>query len=193
LLTASSRSAKLLDVSNIWRGHMRLTTSLLLSFLPISCSSIPFAAQSYPTASVVTEADSDVRATLIATVPSVEVTFDGKECTVSGDTDITVGEHVLVFHNLSEKDTHLSVDRHYPGNSWDDALDWVEENCGPPGAFCDHDPPWMVPVPYSKSTFDGLSTRYLLYDFSIAADYSLWAYTSGLLLWPCGRLSVAAE
>lgn len=59
----------------------------------------------------------DVKATLMATDPSIEVTFNGEECIVEGPNEIAVGVHVFVFHNQHDRTTYLVPIRHYPGNS----------------------------------------------------------------------------
>jgi hypothetical protein len=135
----------------------------------------------------------DAKATLFSSDPSIEVSFDGNECIVDGPSEVPTGAHVFVFRNTMDHPVFLVPVRHYEGNSWEDALDWVEENCGPPGTFCDVRASWMAGVAYEKSAFDGLVTRYQQYDLAIEAEYSLWAETSGGRLWPCGPVFVVGN
>ena len=123
----------------------------------------------------------------------MEITFNGEECTVDGPDEIPIGTHVFVFHNKSDLDVHLVPLRHYPEKTWHDAINWVEENCGPPGTHCAQTASWMAGVPPERSVFDGLKTRYKQFDFTIAAEYSLWAESSAFLLWPCEPFFVVDE
>jgi hypothetical protein len=165
---------------------MRIILSLLLAFLIASCSQTPT-----PDPSITPTVD--VKATMLATEPTIEVTFDGETCIVEGPKEIPVGTHMFVFHNQSDMDTHMVPMRYYSGNTWEDALTWIEENCGPPGTHCAETAPWMVGIPYEKSVFDDLKTRYKQYDFTVATEYHMWAETSGFLLWPCSPTFVVAE
>lgn len=134
----------------------------------------------------------DVKATLMATDPSLVLTFDGNECVVEGPEQLTIGEHVFVFHNLSEHTSYFTSTRHYPGNSWEDALAFIEENCGPPGTYCMTYAAWMAPFTHEQAAYDGLNTHYKLYDLKIEGNYGLWTENSSRLLWPCGPFSVVA-
>lgn len=172
---------------------MRYVATVLLVLLLASCSS-PAQLTDTPgaPASEVTPTLSARQATLIASEPSMVITFDGEECTVEGPDEIPPGEHVFLFRNRSDINPYLAPIRHYPGYSWQDALTWVEENCGPPGTYCDILAPWMAGLGPEGVAYDGSNNQYKRYVLTIEADYSHWTETAGSLLWPCGPFSVVA-
>ncbi len=135
----------------------------------------------------------DTRATLLATEPSMEVGFDGHTCTLDGPDRMTVGVHLFVFRNHSDSTAYFAPRRHAPGHSWDDAIEWVEANCGPPGSYCKEGPAWMAIPALDKSIYDGLDVRYQQYSMDREAEYSLWVETHDFLLWPCGPLNIVAD
>ena len=136
----------------------------------------------------------DIKATLIATSPSLEISFDGAECTIQGEDKIAAGEHIFVFHNQSGQRSILIVGRLYPDKSWEDFLQWFNENCGSPGSDCEGgDAPWISWLFESKSTEQGLERRYYQYDLQLEAEYILVASDmAGSVFWPCGVFALVA-
>jgi len=53
----------------------------------------------------------------------IEVTFDGNECTVSGQTESPIGEHSFILNDLSEMNSELWVLRLRNGKTFQDLLD----------------------------------------------------------------------
>jgi len=109
---------------------VKVIVSLLFLFLLTTCSQSP--AQN-PTPGTSHPPTPGVIATMLATDPTLELTFNGEECVVDKPDEIPVGRHVFVFHNESDLDMHMVIMRYYPGNTWEDGLIWIEENCGPSG------------------------------------------------------------
>ena len=135
---------------------------------------------------------SDTEATLIATSPSLEITFDGNECKFKEENEITTGEHVFLLHNQSGQRSFLIVGRLYAEKRWDDYLQWFEDECGPPGSSsmgCE--PPWISwPFPV-KSTDQGLDKHYSQYNLNLEAEY-LFVVESDGGWWPCNTFQVVA-
>ncbi len=135
---------------------------------------------------------SDSKATLIATSPSVEITFDGNECKFHGANEITTGEHVFLLHNQSGHRSFLIVGRLLVEKSWDDYLQWFEDECGPPGSSsmgCE--PPWISWLFPVKSTDQGLDKHYSQYNLNLEAEY-LFVVESDGGWWPCNTFQVIA-
>ncbi len=131
---------------------------------------------------------SDSKATLIATSPSVEITFDGNECKFHGANEITIGEHVFLLHNQSGHRSFLIVGRLFAEKSWDDYLQWFEDNCGPPGSTCEGEPPWLAWLFPVKSADQGLDKRYWQYDLNLEAEYLTVVDDGGF--WLCNSFKV---
>lgn len=64
-------------------------------------------------------------------IPEIEVTFDGNECTVSGPTELPMGNHSVVLKDLSEQKASLYVSRLVDGKTFQDLLD----EQGEPGKY----------------------------------------------------------
>lgn len=134
----------------------------------------------------------DARATLIASPTTFEITFDGETCVVDGPEEVTMGEHMLVLHDRSDLSAYHVVVRHYPDHSFEDEMKWVEENCGPPGSYCDGDSGLIAGYQPSKSTIDAEGNSYKLIDFAFEAEHSLWVGTPQGYWWPCSAFFVVA-
>lgn len=73
----------------------------------------------------------------------IEVTFDGNECTVSGPTEVPMGNYPFIWNDLSEQqNTDFWVSRLLDGKTFQDALDLQSE----PGEYYPK-PSWIVHVP----------------------------------------------
>ena len=69
----------------------------------------------------------------------IEVTFDGNECTVSGPTELPIGEHSFFFKDLSGQNQVLYVSHLLDGHTFQDLLDLQSE----PGEYYPR-PGWAV-------------------------------------------------
>jgi hypothetical protein len=69
----------------------------------------------------------------------IEVTFDGTECTVSGSTELPIGEYSFVYKDLSEENVPFWVARLLDGRTFQDLLDLQSE----PGEYYPK-PSWTV-------------------------------------------------
>jgi hypothetical protein len=184
---------------------MRFLTPLLLLFLLISCAqpaiqqpersaagTLPVAKQTdtsilqKPAASNTPNA----KATLIAEPTSLEVIFDGETCTVKGPSELPAGEHLIVFYDLSDYSAYPVPIRHYSGYTFEYEKQWVEENCGPPGSFCDKGSGKYASYQPLKSAIAEDGAIYKKYDFTFETEHSIWAETPQLLLWPCDAFTI---
>jgi len=57
----------------------------------------------------------------------IKITFDGKECTSSGPTELPTGEHSFVYKNLSEDYLSFKVGRFLEGKTYQDLLELQSE------------------------------------------------------------------
>lgn len=94
---------------------MRWATVASLVLLLVSCSS--------PIAQGLVETSTpDAKATLIASPPTFEITFDGDKCIVDGPEETMAGEPVLFFCDLSDLSAYHVPVRHYPGQTFADEV-----------------------------------------------------------------------
>jgi hypothetical protein len=70
-----------------------------------------------------------------------EVRLDGKECTVSGPTEVPTGEHTFVLYNVSDQDVQVAVQHYVQGRTFQDMLDMQ----GDPGEWFAV-PSWVRPT-----------------------------------------------
>ena len=174
---------------------MKLKLFLLIAFSLIAACTTT---QPEPTSTPLSPTEpppptTDINATLIATDPSIEVTFDGNECVVDGPNEIVVGEHVFVFHNQSGRLTSFLPGRNYPERTWLDMVDWIEDNCGQPGEDCFGTPPWIEVLFHDHSKFDDENNLYRQYDLNREAEYHIVVETEDGRIWPCGPFHVIAK
>ena len=64
----------------------------------------------------------------------IEVTFDGDGCTVTGPTELPMGEHQFILRDLTEKNADLCVQYFIDGKTIQDYLDLQSE----PGAYFEY-------------------------------------------------------
>lgn len=167
---------------------MKYSYSLILALVLVACSSGP--TQSPTTTSLPSKA-----ATLVATAPSLEVTFDGSNCTISGVTPLTIGEHVFLLHNDSPQRALLITGRLYEGKQWEDFLEWFAEHCGTPGSICDRtgEAPWISWLFETASFTAGSEQRYFQYALDQEGEYFLVAELLDTSVWPCGAFRVGVS
>jgi hypothetical protein len=164
---------------------MKLTISILLALLPVACSSPPIQS---PTATRLPPK----AATLIAAGPSLEVTFDGHTCAISGETPLSVGKQVFLLHNDSSQRSFLWAGRLYGDKRWADFLQWFQDHCGTPGSICDRtgEAPWISWLFESASADVGSDERYFEFDLHEEGEYFLLASWLDGSVWPCGPYQV---
>jgi hypothetical protein len=134
----------------------------------------------------------DVKATLIASTPSLEITFDGEECIVEGPDELSAGVHTIVFYDHSDLSAYPVAVRHFSGESFEREVAWVEENCGPPGAKCPKGSGTYAGYQELTAAFAGEGIIHKQYDFKFETEHSIWAETPQLRLWPCRSFQVVA-
>jgi hypothetical protein len=198
-------------------GRMKQNIWLCLAFLIVSCSSPakpqPLASSLAPTAEVTqtpastvtsalvstriaevtpsppSAATPDILGTLIAKGPSIEVTFDGHNCTVGGSTEIMMGEQVIVLYNQSGQNAYLYVARRYPGKTWQDVLDDI----GTPGSTAG-EPKEVAIMRWDHLVFADSIVSYRQYTFKFEGGYHIVVQGHGEYygIWPCGPFDVVA-
>jgi len=179
---------------------------LLFTFLLISCSSpvsdLPSTSLISPTGQEIQSLEPTIIpeavATLLAMSPSLEVTFDGKTCTIIKTDDLEIGEHLLVLSNLSGYTSSMRVGKLYPEKTWEDVLNWFEEECGIPGSSCrvnkTKEMNWVNWFKEIRNVNDGQNNIYYLFDFGLEGEYITWVNISwgGEGDWPCGPFHIVS-
>jgi hypothetical protein len=95
----------------IQKRFQQLILVFLIMFLFIGCSATDSTTTPIqPTATIIL-------------VPQIEVIFDGNECTLSGQTELPLGYHSIVFYDQSELDLNLHVNRITDGKTYQDLID----------------------------------------------------------------------
>jgi hypothetical protein len=167
---------------------MKPSYSLLLTLALAACSSAPIQP---PTATSLPPK----AATLVAATPSLEVTFDGSNCAITGETPLSLGEHVFLLHNASPQRSLLITGRLYGDRRWEDFLQWFEDHCGTPGSICDRtgEAPWISWLFETASAEVGSEQRYFQYALDQEGEYFLVASWLDGSVWPCGTFRVGAS
>ena len=130
--------------------------------------------------------DHNLVSTVVASGPMIEVTFDGKECTMNGPSRIPVGGFVLKFNNLTDHSATPWLSRHYPGKTWQDVLDFL----GPPGSYIDETPGWIALLAYQRSVTERPGVSYRQYNLTLEAEYDIIVEMTSDYFWPCGPFTV---
>jgi len=87
----------------------------------------------------------------------------------------------------------------YPEKSWEDVLNWFQEECGPPGSTCRGNKTteinWVNWFKEKKRVNDGQDNLYYLVDFDLEGEYIIWVVIvwGGEGEWPCGSFQVTAR
>lgn len=126
----------------------------------------------------------DLVGTIVASGPSIDVTFDGQTCTIAGPTEVTRGEQAVAFHNLSQGGAYAWVGRNYPGRTWQDIL----HDMGTPGSYSA--PEGVAIMAWDHSVIVGPELSYQVYTFAMAGEYHVVAQAHGDYFWPCGPFFV---
>jgi hypothetical protein len=134
-------------------------------------------------------------ATLLATSPSLEASFDGSQCRFQAPNVVHAGEHVLLLHNHSGQRSFLIVGRLYQGKSWEDFLEWFQANCGAPGSVCARtgEAPWIGWLFQVRSAGEETAESRYEYRFDSEGQYLLVVTRSEGSVWPCGSFQVVAS
>ena len=107
---------------------MKLKLFLLIAFSLIAACTTT---QPEPTSTSLPPTDTSIPPTQVP--QPIEVTFDGKGCTVTGPTELPMGEHQFILRDLTEKNADMFVQYFIDGKTIQDYLDlqsepgeWVE-------------------------------------------------------------------
>lgn len=118
----------------------------------------------------------------------IEVLFDGENCSSTGPTELTAGEHSMVITNTTDDATvAMYVRRLVDGHTYQDLLD-VQAAIGGPGTYHPK-PAWVLPTPQT-------TPGEVLSDHSYRYDHLLEAGTYALVVgpsdevWFCGGFDV---
>jgi ABC-type transport system substrate-binding protein len=90
--------------------------------------------QPAPTSTSLPPTDTSVPPTQVP--QPIEVTYDGKGCTVTGPTELPMGEHQFIFRDLTEKNADLYVEYFSEGKTFQDYLDLQSK----PGEYVNYQP-----------------------------------------------------
>ncbi len=134
----------------------------------------------------------DVKATIIASPATYEISFDGTTCTISGPEEITAGEHLLVLRNVTDQSAYHVVQRMFSDHSFEKEKEWVEENCGAAGSYCPKDSGKVAGIQEKKQVSAGDGSLYKVYDLTFEAEHAVWVGNPKLEWWPCGSFQVVA-
>jgi hypothetical protein len=127
-------------------------------------------------------------ATLTAIGSSIEATFDGNACTISGPATLAPGEHVIALVNTSGENAYLYVGRNDPGHTWHDVL---EDIGTPPNPDA---PTRGIAILEWDYVAYGDEADYRQYTLEIEAEYHITIQGHGQYfgIWPCGPFFVKA-
>ena len=112
----------------------------------------------------------------------IEIIWDGYECTVSGPTELPLGEQEFVYKNLSEEELDLWVGRFIGGHTFQEYLDLQ----GEPGEY--YEPPSWVVEPNQKGTGGDASEggEFFTLTLDIEGEYAFVLGSGGpLSAWNC--------
>lgn len=155
---------------------------LSMIVLLVSCSPATIPAPEIP----------DQEATLISSNPSIEIAFNGDNCTILSNEKITTGDTFLLFHNLNPQPAYIRVGRIYPGYSWDDFLKWYADNCGSPGSECaGGEPPWISWLFPEEMVGHGEEKAYYRYQLIQEAEYLTFVERPDGSVWPCAAFAAS--
>ena len=79
------------------------------------------------------------------TSADVTVTFDGENCTVEAPETLDPGQNTFLFIDEADRSGEMWVRQLVDGATWDDAVEYMEEQGGPGVYF--PKPEWLVAVP----------------------------------------------
>jgi hypothetical protein len=120
---------------------------------------------------------------------AIEVTYDGNECTVSGPTELPIGELSFVLKDLSEEmNVHLTVTRLLDGKTFQDLLDLQ----GEPGKFPPQRPSWIdTPTLLGRTWNESIGGVVYTYSLNKEGEYViLVSGSSPISVWYCAPLWV---
>jgi len=163
---------------------MKKTIILLLAVLTCSCSSPIRQAQApAPTPSP------DVWATLAATGSSIEASFDGRACTISGPSTLAPGQYVVALVNTSGESAYLYIARNSPGWTWEDVL----QDIGTPPSTAATER--NIAILASDRLAFGDEVDYRQFTLKIEGEYHIVVQGHGPYwgIWPCGPFFVKAD
>ena len=114
----------------------------------------------------------------------IVVTFDGDECTVSGPTELPVGEHGIVLNNLTGELGNLGLGQLIDGHMYQDLLDLKIEPGGPTNNS------WVRAV-ITTHTWSELKGYEYSFSLDEAGEYAIWVYGANpVSVWICAPLEV---
>jgi len=127
----------------------------------------------------------------------ITVTFDGDRCTVEGPAQLDPGQYTFLFIDEADRSAEMWVRQLVDGVTFDDAIEYMEEQGGPGVYFAK--PEWVVSVPQfapESQPADGerLYSHDLpadgLFSFTVGADDA--AGTTDEAIWICGPIETSS-
>ena len=119
----------------------------------------------------------------------IEVTFTGEGCTVTGPTELSIGEHTFIFKDVSDKRAHFFVRRFEEPYTIQDIFDLQSY----PGEWIDS-PSWVVSTSPRGYEWNETTDEYIgKYDLEVEGNYGLKIYTLQVEddeIWYCAPFTV---
>ena len=125
------------------------------------------------------------------TSADVTVTFDGENCTVEAPETLDPGQNTFLFIDEADRSGEMWVRQLVDGATWDDVVEYMEEQGGPGVYF--PKPEWLVAVPQYAPEERPAEGQHL-YSHDLPAD-SVFSFTIGAedeagttdeAIWLCG-------
>ena len=121
---------------------------------------------------------------------SIEVTFDGNKCILSGSSDLELGVHQITVINSSDFQGRMTICRADKGKVWQDILDFDygdDEDMDSELGW----PPWCLGFP-SVSVISEDSNQ-VVYEYTLRDEgqyFVVWEQSEPDAVWPCAPLIV---
>lgn len=120
----------------------------------------------------------------------IKVTFDGNECTVSGLTELEVGEHPFVVKNLTEDNISMQIARILDDHSFQDFVNNIDAQ----GPERNAEPDWLsccetrfVATEKGESADEEINTLGIKNE----GEHAIYVWNlSNESIWPCASLMV---
>ena len=121
---------------------------------------------------------------------TLNVSFDGDECVLSGPSDLETGAHLITVENSSENQGWMRICRGDKGYVWQDILDFD---------FSDDEdidtelewPPWCQGFP--ASSVASADSNQVVYEYKLTHEgqyFVVWEQNEPDAVWPCAPLTV---
>jgi hypothetical protein len=121
---------------------------------------------------------------------SIEVTFDGDKCVLSGPSDLETGAHLITVINSSEFQGWMRICRGDKGYVWQDILDFDFRDDADMDTELEW-PPWCQGFP--SSSVVRADSNQVVYEYKLRHEgqyFVVWEQNEPDAVWPCAPLTV---